>query len=290
MAQKNFGLMKHQPTIFKEPSLNEQMTREGYVVVPFLQPEKVELLTKIFFAHHATLPEGMYSTSHSPDFTLRKKMNETIQRACAEAIEATFQNYSALGSTFMAKTKGNSGSLKPHQDWSIVDENEYCSYNIWLPLVDVSEKNGTLQILPRSHSFLQNIRGLNIPSSYESVLNEVEKMLVPLRVSSGEAVVYDHRLVHASGINQTDEVRLTIVYGIVPQAADMRYYFGNKGKIEVYECSPEFYFSQQINDGPHGLKLIEILENNNPVVSKKDLDYFLAPGTKNWWQRIWKWS
>jgi ectoine hydroxylase-related dioxygenase (phytanoyl-CoA dioxygenase family) len=43
----------------------------------------------------------------------------------------------------MVKSKGENGSLHPHQDWNIVDEREFNSYNIWLPLVDVNAENGT---------------------------------------------------------------------------------------------------------------------------------------------------
>lgn len=278
--------MKPAVNIFKQSTLNQTLEEEGYAIVPFLLNEEIAELQKCFFEHHPNLPDGMYASSHSPNLDLRQKMNEAIQQNCARAIKQTFVNCTPLGATFMVKNKGANGSLKPHQDWSIVDENRFNSYNIWLPLVDVNEANGTLLILPQSHSFIENIRGLNIPSSFEQVEKEVWKYLIPLNVKAGNAVVYDHRLLHASGINQTNQTRLTIVYGIVPENAEMRYYFGNKNKIEVYGCSPEFYFSQDINQGPIGLNQIAILENANPVVTPKELAIF-KPEKKNWWQKIW---
>jgi ectoine hydroxylase-related dioxygenase (phytanoyl-CoA dioxygenase family) len=278
--------MKKAVNIFKQSSLNQALEENGYVIVPFLSEEEIIALQKFFFEHHPILPEGMYASSHSPDFDLRQKMNNAIRQKCARAIEQTFVNCTPLGATFMVKSKGANGSLKPHQDWSIVDEKRFNSYNIWLPLVDVNEKNGTLLILPKSHSFIENIRGLNIASSYEQVENEVWKYLLPLNVKAGDAVVYDHRLLHASGINKTNQTRLTVVYGIVPEKAEMLYYFGNKGKIEVYQCTPEFYFSQEINQGPIGLEQIAVLDNNNPLVTPKELQFF-KPLKKNWWQRFW---
>ncbi|MCO5281055.1 MAG: phytanoyl-CoA dioxygenase family protein [Chitinophagales bacterium] len=277
--------MENPVTIFANNLHNKQLQEEGYAIVSFLNSSEVETLRKVFFEHHPQLPEGMYASSHALDFALRKKMNDVIAQHCARAIEATFVNATALGATFMVKSKGANGSLKPHQDWSIVDETKFNSYNIWLPLVDVNETNGTLLVLPKNHTFIKAIRGLNIPSCYDNVIDEVWKLLIPLNVKAGDAVVYDHRLLHASGLNQTDQTRLTIVYGVVSKNAEMRYHFGNNGKIEVYECTPDFYFNNEINNGPAGLKQLAVLENNNPVLENKDLDVF-RPKAKSWWQKI----
>ncbi|MFN8321361.1 MAG: phytanoyl-CoA dioxygenase family protein [Chitinophagales bacterium] len=255
--------------IFFEEKYNATIHEQGYAIVPFLNVEEVKGLAEFFYANHAQLPDGMYASSHAPDFAFRKKMNEEIKRVCKRAVEVTFQNATPLGATFMVKSKGENGSLHPHQDWSIVDEDEFNSYNIWLPLVDVSEKNGTLLILPNSHSMLSNIRGLNIPSSFEKVEKEVWQYLVPVNMQAGEALVYDHRLLHASGLNETNKPRLVIVYGLIPNSATMRYYFGKDGMIEEYECYPEFYFSQQITDGPANLKIIASRVNENLNVEQE---------------------
>jgi hypothetical protein len=148
-----------------------------------------------------------------------------------------------------------------------VDEKQFNSYNIWLPLVDVNEENGTLLILPNSHTMLNNIRGLNIPSSFEKVMEEVWQYLVPLNMKAGEALVYDHRLLHASGINKTNTPRLVIVYGLIPSAATMRYYFGRRNNIEEYQCTPDFYFNETITDGPGSLILRRQFENANAEIS-----------------------
>lgn len=257
--------------IFKAQGKNELLEKEGYAVVPFLNAREVKQLTDFFYANHSYLPEGMYATSHAPDFSFRQRMNEEVKQVCKRAIAETFDNAMPLGATFMVKSKGEKGSLHPHQDWTIVDERKFCSYNIWLPLVDVNEENGTLLILPQSHNWLNNIRGLNIPSSFDKVENEVWKYLMPLNVKAGEAVVYDHRLLHASGINKTETPRLTIVYGVIPGQAEMRYYYGRNNHIEEYVCTADFYFSQNIGNGPGNLTMLSNNENHNAVVTTEEL-------------------
>lgn len=272
-------------TFFKHPTQDVLLARDGYVKIPFLTPQEVKELTDVFYAHHKQLPEGMYASSHAPDFDLRKRMNAAIKQVCERAISDTFNNATPLGATFMVKSNGDKGSLHPHQDWSIVDESRYRSYNIWLPLVDVSAQNGTLLILPQSHNWLVNTRGLNIPSSYCEVETEVWKYLQPVEMKAGEAFVYDHRLLHASGINHTPVPRLVVVYGIIPSGADMRYYYGTNGTIQEYACTPDFYFNQHITRGPAGLTLLQTFTNNNPVVTKEQLQQRYATSI-NWWQKL----
>lgn len=253
--------------IFFSAEYNKALETEGYVIVPFLNGDELTGLTDFFYSNHNNLPEGMYASSHAPDFLFRQKMNEEIRLVCKRALTETFENATALGATFMVKSKGQNGSLHPHQDWSIVDEAQFNSYNIWLPLVDVNAENGTLLILPNSHNWLKNTRGLNIPSSFDKVENEVWQYLKPLNVKAGYAVVYDHRLLHASDINKTDIPRLVIVYGIIPNQAQMRYYFGRGNEIEEYGCTADFYFSETITNGPGTLPLLSKTVNTNPVVT-----------------------
>lgn len=261
---------------------NRDLEMEGYAVLPFLTNKEVEELSGFFYAHHTQLPDGMYATSHSNDLSVRKSMNDKIQNLCKRAINQHFINAKALGATFMAKSKGENGSIHPHQDWNIVDENLFNSYNVWLPLVDTNMQNGTLMILPKSHLQCKNIRGLNISSSYEKVNSEVWDFMVPINLKAGEALVYDHRLLHASGLNYTDVPRLVIVYGLIPEMADMRYYFGRNDVIEEYECSPDYYFNENILLEPTTLKQISIAKNRNPSFGLDDLKRYYRKKTSLW--------
>ncbi|MEX0812895.1 MAG: phytanoyl-CoA dioxygenase family protein [Chitinophagales bacterium] len=263
--------------IFKSEISNNALKEKGYAVVPYLKEVEIKELSDFFYQNHPNLPEGMYASSHAKDFAFRQKMNDKIQSVCKRAAAENFQEAKVLGATFMVKSKGENGALQPHQDWNIVDEKQFNSYNIWLPLVDVDEDNGTLLILPDSHQWFKNIRGQNIPSSYENVTDEVWKYLRPIKMKAGEALIYDHRLLHASGINRNDQPRLVIVSGLIPEAAEMRYYYGRENNIEEYACTPEFYFNENINEGPKGLKLIQSFPDRNPTVSLLELHNVYEP-------------
>jgi Phytanoyl-CoA dioxygenase (PhyH) len=271
--------------MLKNKQEDDILDTEGFVVIPFLSAEEVAGLKTFFYAAHNTVPEGMYATSHSPDFPFRQKMNEEIKTVCSRAMQTYFEGAVALGGTFMTKNKGEKGSLKPHQDWSIVDEERFCSYNIWIPLVDVDESNGTIQVLPRSHHFIKNIRGLNVSDSYRQVNNELWQYLKPLKMKAGEALVYDHRLMHASGINTTETPRLVIVYGVIPANAEMRFFYGRDNNIEVYSCTPKFFFTENIAAGPGRLPLLKTVPDDNALITSERLKQ-LVGAKQGFWNKV----
>jgi hypothetical protein len=81
-----------------------------------------------------------------------------------------------------------------------------------------------------------------------------DRKLKPLHMKAGEALIYDDRLFHASDPNITDELRLAAVSGIIPQEAQVLYYFGREGKVDVYESSVEFFMTGDIQKGPEVLR------------------------------------
>ena len=275
--------------LFAGKQYNAQLQQQGYAIVPFLQPQEVRELTDFFYAHHPVLPDGMYASSHAPDYALRQAMDEKIKAVCHRAVYDTFAQAQMLGATFMVKNKGENGSLHPHQDWTIVDETQHYSYNLWLPLVDVNETNGTILLLPDSHRWLNNIRGLNIPSSLEPVMNDLWPLLKPICLKAGEALIYDHRMIHASGINHSQQPRLVIVYGLIPEKAEMRFYYGEDHHIAEYGCTPSFYFQENILKGPADLPLLRRFANNNPVLHPKQLKTLSSPSTglRNLLKKMW---
>ena len=274
------------PAILKNPELDESLANDGYVVVPFLNAAEVRDLVDFFYEKKPNQIEGLYASAHSPDACLRVELHEKIKETFSRAIEAYFKNYKPLGGTFLAIAKGEKGVLGPHQDWNIVDESTFRSYNIWVPLVDVNPGNGTIQVLPQSHNKRELYRSANIPSAFSRVQEQVWESIVPLEMKTGEALIYDHALVHASEQNQVEELRLACIVSITSEQAPLRYFFKQGEVLQTYEASIEFYLTGNPNNGPDQLKLLTeqawefpefstdnfhkyFLNGLNPVISKK---------------------
>lgn len=248
--------MQKEIAILNDYVLDLKLLEEGYVVVPFLDENSVQELKAFFFENHPQEIPGFYATAHVPDIAFRKKMNEKIKSVFASAIDKYFVNCEALGGSFVVKSKSQQERLHPHQDWNIVDETQYRSFNIWVPLVDLTEQNGAIRVLPKSHLWGLNYRGPNIPESNPDKIEDIWNDMQTLMMKAGEALIYDHRLYHASYANQTDELRLATVFGIKPSQAEMYYYFGEGEKIGVYKSSVDFFMEGNIQQGPQVLERV----------------------------------
>lgn len=263
-------------SLLKKESLNQQLAENGFVVFNYLDSEAVAELKAFFEAHHAQSPEGFYATAHVEDLAFRQAMNDKIKAVMAPFWDDHFDQATALGGTFIAKPPGPKGILPPHADWNIVDEGHSRSFNLWIPLVDTHAENGAVHVLPFSHDWFDAHRGPGISNPFEPVTNEIWKYLHPLEMKAGEALLYDHRLLHASPINKTDELRLACVYGVVPEGEAMRFHCEDRGLLKAFHSSPEFFMEGNPEEGPGKLELVGILPYEWPLVHKEDLQAFLA--------------
>ena len=244
-------------SVLQNEALEKDLLEKGYVVVPFLNAAEVNALKEFYYDRHQRALDGMYATAHTPDLDLRMAMNDFIKEQFKRPIASYFSHINPLGGSFIAKGKGGKGVLNPHQDWNIVDEDTFRSFNIWVPLVDLTEHNGAIQIIEGSHLWDRTYRSGNISFAYEDRIDQIREQLTPLYMKAGEALIYDHRLIHASGENTTDEIRLAAVFGIIPEGAEMRYYHQKDPQtIEIYRSNKEFFLYGNIFEGPKGLEKI----------------------------------
>lgn len=246
--------------ILLDSAQNLQLHKDGYIVIPFLSEVEVSELTN-FFNNKIELQEGdFYATAHAKDIDLRMEMSNKIVEVIQQKVNSFFQNHELLGASFIVKSKNLSQVLQPHQDWNIVDESSYRSYNIWIPLVDLNDENGAILVMPQSHSWITNYRHSSIPCSFQEIHSQIWEAMKPLYLKAGEALIYDHALLHASMPNTTQINRIACACGIIPKGAPMRYYWNNNGIIEEYESSKDFFMKENVFSGPNGLNKIKNME------------------------------
>jgi len=257
---------------FYESVLSEKLSKDGFAVFDLLKEHDVEALTSIFNEHHATNPEGFYATTHLDDKEKRKALSDKAMSILACRIESHFENIQLLGGAFISKAPGEKGILPLHQDWNLVDEKVARSYNMWIPLVDVNEENGAMRLLVGSHAKQETYRGPNVPPVLYPISNEVDQHMVSLNMKKGEAVLYDHALWHSSPQNQTDQLRLAFVLGVVPEEADLKYYQQNGDTVEEYASHPNFFLENDRESGPGDLELVRTFNHPNSFLSKEEFE------------------
>ncbi len=229
------------PPVFLNRDHQSQFETEGYVQIELLKPEDIAALRGIYAAYFPDSPQAFHSSSYLHDFALKKEMSDAIQAVMQPRLDAVFHRFSCFGSAFLTKNTGKSSTMPMHQDWTIVDEQQFVAVNIWTPLQDADAHNGSLQVLRGSHRYFPVLRCPTIPFFFEEYKNEIAQSLTQLEVRAGQAVVLNQALIHASPPNMSAQVRLAITTGIKTAGAPMRFHYASAPEeLEVFAMDEDF--------------------------------------------------
>lgn len=280
---------------FNDELKTADLLEKGYSRFPLLRPEDVESLLDIFRSYHTEDPAGFYATTHLENPGLRKQISDRAMEVVMPRIEPLFENAHVLGGAFITKAPGEKGILPLHQDWNIVDEEKERSYNLWIPLVDVNQHNGTMRILEASHMKESTLRGPDIAPTLNAIPDVVDRYMKPLEMRAGEGLLYDHALWHSSPVNQSDSLRIALVLGVISEGAEMRFYQRRGKVIEEYASDPLFFFDyvwgadpvgpEKLREIPYSVEMLDeaafrkvYLGESVPAPKRKSLFSFFRAG------------
>src|SRR4028119_1450194 len=109
------------------------------------------------------------------------------------------------------------GAVPWHQDKSYwPDANSNPVITVWIPLVDSTEENGCLHLIPRTHKKRAIAHGHESYSGtqyLEIAPEEVQRRkaeIIALPLQAGSAVLFNDRLIHMSTPNNSDHVRWSV--------------------------------------------------------------------------------
>lgn len=275
------------PEIFKDRDLQRHFDEKGYVKIPFLDEEQIKELDKLFDELHPELPEeGFISGSYSSDIEYKQKASDHFKRIFHESYERIFKNYTPFGGSFLFKMPSENSDLVLHQDWTIVDEEKYVALNCWVPLCDTDVNNGTLMVVPGSHSANFPVhRSPTLDFFFNGNDDLVREKLVPMNAKAGEAVILNQSLIHYSPPNLSGKIRKAITSGIKTKGAPMMFYYYDRAatepKLDVYEMDENFLimfddFGTDIFLPPKHGKKIKTIDYQLPQPDRKEMEQLLA--------------
>lgn len=280
---KDFNQSDRMPNIvLRDPKLQREFDRIGYVQVPFLTEEEVEYLKQMFFE---TLSESYGAkTGQETDFKTDKEITydftfidrnpeykklvfKIITEIFKKRVDEYLNDYTPIIANYIRKKEGG-GEVPLHQNWAFVEEEKFTSVSIWVPLVDSNEQNGTLQMVDGSHKKFGRLRGPLIPWELEGIKHEIIKNhLTPMNVKAGTGVILDDSIVHYSNINTTSGLRLTIQLILIPSCTHPVHYHLDRSldqnKVHVFETDQNFYMEFHPWLHPQGKKELKVLKFKN---------------------------
>ena len=261
--------------VFKDPSLQKKFDIKGYVLLSsLLSKADIDSLTELFLKFRSEYKEPFHTSHFSTDTVYKKMVHDAISSIVFPKAESYLYNYRPLFGNFMVKKPNPTFSLDMHADWTYVDEENFQSVAIWVPLIDVDAENGCLGIIEGSHKVTNNIRGPLIRQSSRDIEGEWEKRygkLLPMK--AGNAIIYSHALLHYSHPNKTDRIRPAINLSLAPVEAPIIHYCFPEGatEIELYKVTDsEFYIQYNHFQRPLTTTLFKALSTDSvPYIDKR---------------------
>lgn len=267
--------------VFKDPENQRLLEERGYVTVQFYTEDEIAELNKLYQDLHPEEETGFYPSTFSKDKNYRQKADEEIRRIGNRTISDVLTDHKVVCGSFIVKYPGEDSEMCVHQDMTLVDETQFTGMNIWCPLVDLTETNGAIYALPKSHRIYPTYRGATVPNIYQDVTSEIIDYMTPLYLKAGEAVIFDQSIIHYSPPNVSDERRVvTNIYFTQKDAKFTTAYYNkeeNPDKVELFEQDESFMtdfdqFGENIYDRPKIGKSLGLFDYHFKRLSVEDLE------------------
>lgn len=256
----------------------------GWAVVPFLTPDEVEALVDHYRGLGLTA-ENNYCSIHERSSELKQGIGEQIRSAVeARVTDLDLPDHLVMGGVYIVKGPTQQ-FVEPHRDPTFVDETVGRSMNMWIPLQAVDRHNGCLWILPNSQHGDDSVRPGNsyeFPSYFDQIpTEEIWDAMVPIEMKAGEALIYDHRLLHGSRANDSGVERISVVVGLIPEGAELFFYHSEEDEpghyvVSKFRMDPTDYFSF-VEFVPESGSLVERVDADPVFLTRTDFQERFSP-------------
>ncbi|MEM7105957.1 MAG: phytanoyl-CoA dioxygenase family protein [Bacteroidota bacterium] len=271
--------------LLKSPELDQCISKDGVVLVDFLNQDQLEELRAFYQNLHPdgswpNLYDNIHMTIWCNDKSYKFKVKEKLESVFAASYERLFENYRALNHVFIVKKPGRETTFNIHQDWSVVEEEKYPSFNVWVPLEDVDETTGAMWIIKKSHRLKANIRGAGqLFPNYMDAMDHLRPYMTNFPMKAGQALLFYHATIHGSPPNTGRMPRVVAAASVLPQDVPFHIHFQKPGSeiIEVYSPEDEFMYNydrlreESVFRPPGGKKVSEFSAANYQPLSVDEI-------------------
>jgi ectoine hydroxylase-related dioxygenase (phytanoyl-CoA dioxygenase family) len=241
--------------VFKDDTHEGSFRRNGYVVVNLLDDVAVRDLLSFyadaFQTKRAVVPYAQqlpyYISIFDSDINHKRQVDELVSRNVKQELDALMIDYEVFYSNFMIKFPGD-GQIEAHQDFNFVDESQHTAFNLWCPLVDTDTQNGGLFVISGSHNIFRTQRGPNLPKALTEYNDTLKKYARWVPLKKGQAIIFDHKLIHYSPPNSTRQARVAVQSVLTPRETPKVHYVFDSGtaKVKAYKINKEFILENNL--------------------------------------------
>ena len=185
--------------IFKNEEQQKQFAKDGFIVLPLLNSQEVESLLNYYNNQDFDnrIEAGFHISLDNKNEDLVKEVGSKIKEVLVPKTTDLLDDCKVFTASYVIKEPGLQNIVPPHQDWTFVDESQYCSATVWTALVDVTEENGALGVIRGSQNIFNHKRSSPSPQS-KSPLSDHVFTLFPfvevIEMKAGESLIFDNML------------------------------------------------------------------------------------------------
>lgn len=225
--------------IFKNEEYQRRFDEDGFVKIPLLSESQVDELAQMRMHYFPDKGSVFFSSSYLDDFALKTEISDKICQVISESLAEHFTNFRLIGAAYLIKGCGKHSEMPMHQDWTIVDEHRFYAANVWIPLTDTDEENGTLELMKGSHKWNEALRAPTLPMSFEGLEEKLKSKLTLVPARKGEVIILNQATIHYSKPNMTDEIRPAITTGLISEKAPLKFHYWDKERNQIEEFAQE---------------------------------------------------
>jgi hypothetical protein len=285
--------------LFFDAELERRLRDDGYAIVDLMAPEEAAGILRQLEALHPDDgydPDGQginraryHCTFLDSNHDYRASVQEIITREFQPRIDGVLDDCTILTGNVYVKQPGL-GRFEIHQNWPTTPDIRQTTVTVWCPLVDVSEANGTIQLVPRSHKIVPDICAVSAPKYFEPFYDElIERWLEPVSLRAGQCLIFDDGLLHWSDDNTSDAPRWVIQIETLPsEVQPVVFYFDQEHdppRFEYFAVDAGFYVEHDITKlltRPEGLRPLGFVERSNERLTEEQFARLmeLGPATR----------
>lgn len=274
--------------LFRDSDLQTQFENIGYVKLPLLSQDEIETLRQYYLEtpFDNKIEAGFHISLDNQNSELVDQVGKKIRSVMEPKAKDIFDEGKVFTASYVIKEHGLQNIVPPHQDWTFVDEKEFVSVTMWTPLVDVTEENGALGVIPGSHKLFSYPRSSPSPQSKSPLADHIFTLFPYVDIvemKAGETLIFNNRLLHASPPNLSQSPRIAVGIGITQKEAQLKHFYQNpnSGRLEVYDVEESFYIyfnNKRLSDlfdagkSPVGLKKVDEIDRDVPDLSKSEME------------------
>lgn len=232
-------------------------SENGYLILPLLSKQTIQAIQNLYENtknESGISDKNFFTTIWSNNQSYKEIVGNGLKAILEPLLNQHLQSFKSVFANFMVKKAGENSQLHPHQDWSFTDEEKYFSITAWIPLIDVDEKNGALQVLPKSQLLNNHPRARFAHAPFGDKLDYISQNLMQsIPMKAGEVLMINSRTIHASPPNLSSEDRIAVSIVLIPQEAPMKHWVldkENPSRALELDVQPDFFTKYSCFDYP----------------------------------------